>query len=715
MPRVIIGNNYPVNMGSATWLESYFNANFVGGTLYYSRDPHGNNLAYSNAFIFHHEPSHAEIFIWGSFTYQSTGIPYNNSPITGLEIRDGGNNLIVDISGLPSGVTVGTVLNFIATGSYSQAFAYIDSLLDGRPLHIEGSNFNDTLVGHTGNDDIWGESGNDNLQGGAGHDYLDGGTGIDVLSGGTGNDDYIQRGGDTISEGFGGGTDEVLTYVNYTLPTYVENLFLHESKGGLRGTGNAGNNLLDGNGAGNILKGLGGKDTLDGEGGADQLFGGDAADVLLGGAANDILDGGGGTDQMTGGPGNDIYFVNSGSDVVKEVSGGGSDTVKSTAGSYTLAAQVEKLILLGGGNINGTGNGGNNVITGNGGNNTLTGAGGNDTLNGGSGNDTLAGSAGKDTMSGGGGDDLYKADAGDVINELAGAGYDTVQSSVNHTLRAFLDQLILGGGKDIKGTGNGLDNVIQGNGGANVLNGGGGNDTLTGGAGKDTLLGGAGADSLDGGTGGDSMSGGGGDDIYVVDAPGDKVKESADAGFDTVLSSVTRTLEGNVDHLTLTGANAIDGTGNELDNTITGNDAGNVLDGKAGADMLDGGGGDDTLVWDAADAGVSGGAGTDTLRLVGDAIALDLTTIGVPITSVEQIDITGGTGAANSLTLTDAEVLAISDTDTLRIDGDALDVVNAGTGWTDGGVVTPGYHTYTHTSGATLLVDTEILTQNVFA
>ena len=48
--------------------------------------------------------------------------------------------------------------------------------------------------------------------------------------------------------------------------------------------------------------------------------------------------------------------------------------------------------------------------------------------------------------------------------------------------------------------------------------------------------------------------------------------------------------------------------------------------------------------------------------------------------------------------------------DTLVIDGDALDTVDADDGWTDGGIV-GAYHVYTQGSGsntATLQVDTDI-------
>ena len=101
------------------------------------------------------------------------------------------------------------------------------------------------------------------------------------------------------------------------------------------------------------------------------------------------------------------------------------------------------------------------------------------------------------------------------------------------------------------------------------------------------------------------MAGGAGNDTYLVDSPLDSVVESAGAGYDIVRSTVTRSLEANVERLMLTGAAATNGTGNDLDNWLSGNAAANRLDGGDLADAMWGFGGDDTLL---------GGLGNDHLR-----------------------------------------------------------------------------------------------------
>jgi serralysin len=125
----------------------------------------------------------------------------------------------------------------------------------------------------------------------------------------------------------------------------------------------------------------------------------------------------------------------------------------------------------------------------------LDGGAGDDWLDGGEGNDSLVGGIGADRMIGGYGNDTYfVADATDVVSELGYTGLDTVQSSIDYTLGAELENLILLDAA-VRGTGNGLNNRIVGTSGANWLEGGGGADWLEGGLGTDTLVGGSGNDT----------------------------------------------------------------------------------------------------------------------------------------------------------------------------------------------------------------------------
>lgn len=180
-----------------------------------------------------------------------------------------------------------------------------------------------------------------------------------------------------------------------------------------------------------------------------------------------------------------------------------------------------------------------------------------------------------------------------------------------------------------------------------ILNGNGGDDTLIGGSGNDALDGGSGDDFLDGGVGADTLAGGTGNDTYVVDNLKDQIIENTNAGTDTVESSIAWTLGRNLENLTLTGIAAINGTGNELNNTLIGNSAKNVLNGGAGNDILDGAGGVDSLV---------GGTGNDTYIV--DLIAKGS---GSKATVVLQDSITEKAG------------LAEGEHDTLQLRGDLPD------------------------------------------
>lgn len=221
------------------------------------------------------------------------------------------------------------------------------------------------------------------------------------------------------------------------------------------------------------------------------------------------------------------------------------------------------------------------------------------------------GTDGAETLVGTDGDDIFVVDhAGDVIVEEDGAGTDLVRASVDFELRDFghsLENLTLTGSADLRGTGNGGDNVLTGNSGDNALNGAWGNDLIYGMAGDDTLQDTKGVDTLIGGTG---------NDVYYVDHADDVVIEEADEGHDLINSSVTFRLWADapeVEDLVLTGSGNIDGIGNGWANHIVGNAGANLLDGARGNDLLEGGDGADTLIGQAGADTLRGQAGDDAL------------------------------------------------------------------------------------------------------
>jgi VCBS repeat-containing protein len=513
--------------------------------------------------------------------------------------------------------------------SYTLA-AHVEAL-----FYMGTGNF--TGVGNAQDNIIAGGDGDDDLSGGAGNDALYGGWGDDILRGGTGEDAYfVEDEGDQVIELEGEGIDQVVTILNaYTLGDHVEQLaFL--GAGDFIGIGNDLDNLILGGDGDDWLYGGLGTDTLEGGLGDDTYvidgledvateaaaegfdtidysgaltaytlganlealrvntssafaLTGNALDNVLtsSGTGNDTLDGGAGADTLSGGLGDDIYLVDDIGDLVVETTGQGYDTVRATAASYTLSANVEALVFVGVGAFHGVGNSTDNTITGGAGADTLDGGDGADVLIGGAGIDILNGGAGIDRVdySGAAAAVTVRLDANRTTNDGAG-GSDTLSSIENADGSAF-------------------DDFLVGSAGANVLRGG---------LGRDILLGMGGADILIGGDGvANQLQGGLGDDRYVVTA-NDTIIEQAGEGADTVETTLNAwTLSANVENLVFAGTGAFTGTGNASDNVITGGAANDLLTGGAGADTLTGGDGDDVLRGGAGLDILAGGAGIDTL------------------------------------------------------------------------------------------------------
>jgi Ca2+-binding RTX toxin-like protein len=418
-----------------------------------------------------------------------------------------------------------------------------------------------SITGNNGNNILTGTNFGDTLIGNGGNDTLNGGLGADTMSGGAGNDTYaVDNVGEVIVETLNQGTDLVQVAIatansSYTLLDHLENATLT----------NAVNFNLTGNGLNN---------------------------TLTGNALNNTLDGGAGVDTLIGGTGDDTYIVDLNpngtlQDTITEIAlATNNDKVQlrgtstnTTVATLTLAANLEHLDASATGSslLNLTGNTANNQLTGNTANNILNGL------------------AGVDTMAGGAGNDTYVVDnLNDIVTELLNEGTDLVQVAIataggTYVMTTNVENGTLTNTVAYNLTGNELNNTLTGNAAANTLTGLDGNDTLNGLAGADRMLGGL------------------GDDTYTVDNVGDVVIELANQGTDTILSSVTYALNTanaiGVENLTLTGTTAINGTGNDLNNTITGNTGINILNGGAGNDTLNGGLGNDNL---------TGGLGSDT-------------------------------------------------------------------------------------------------------
>ncbi|VVM54546.1 beta strand repeat-containing protein [Pseudomonas fluorescens] len=445
---------------------------------------------------------------------------------------------------------------------------------------VIGSRFNDTLIGNSqdntldgnvGRDLVKGEGGNDTLMAEGGYSatlestyyettYDDFGNQIggfdfwfyqgETLDGGAGNDfvSYANAQSSVVvdlTSGFGYATGAIAVLNSRPAPDTGIGSFINDVEQAI-------------------------SDFADQLSSIENIIGSSFNDRLTGDIGANILSGKSGADTMIGGLGNDTYYVDNIGDIVTEtdstLSSGGSDTVHSALGAYTLGANVEN------GRVTATGVA---ALTGNSLNNTLFSGTGNNVLNGMTGVDS--------------------------------ASYVYAGSAVTVSLAVTTAQATGGSGSD---TLIAIENLT----GSNY------NDTLTGNAAANLLYGGAGNDVLNGGAGLDRMTGGEGSDTYYVSSADDVVIETnataSTGGSDTVYSYLdTYTLGAHVENgrLLATGVAAL--TGNSLDNTLFAAAGNNVLNGSTGVDTASYAyaGSAVTVSLALTTAQATGGSGADTL------------------------------------------------------------------------------------------------------
>ncbi|PCG14153.1 MULTISPECIES: cadherin domain-containing protein [Sphingomonas] len=599
--------------------------------------------------------------------------------------------------------------------SYAGAGAGVRAALDGSAMTgdaagdtltaiegLEGSAFDDMLIGGEGDNRLSGGAGDDMLVGGGGTDRLDGGDGVDVA-------DYSgSRAAVTVrldgTAGSGGDAQGDML-------TRVENL-----------TGSAFDDTLSGDAAANVLSGGAGDDTLVGGGGADVLDGGRGRDIadysasaagvvvgldgqtgrggdaegdrlagieeLRGSSFADVLTGSSGDDTLRGGAGDDLLVGGLGADTLD--GGAGFDTA-----DYSDATAGIQVYLDG---RESTGNAaGDHLIAiervlGGSFDDLLVGDAGDNVLAGGAGDDVLAGGGGADTLDGGAGRDMadYGASAAGVTVDLS-TGMGSGGDAVGDRLTGIED--LRGSAFDDVLTGDALDNRLAGGAGADTLVGGAGNDTadyatsasgvtvaldgtvgrggdaqgdtltgietLVGSAFDDVLGGDAGANTLSGGAGDDRLSGGGGADRLIGGA-GIDIADYAGSG-----AGVDIGLDG--------GANrGGDAEGDVYDGIegLSGSAFADRLRGSDGADVLSGQGGDDRIQGSLGADRIDGGTGFDTVDYSASTVA-----VGVDLTTG-----VGAGGLAGGDTLSSIEeVIATAFDDQLRGSG-ADELLSGGAG-----------------------------------
>jgi Ca2+-binding RTX toxin-like protein len=450
----------------------------------------------------------------------------------GDEINGGGG---IDYARYKSS-DVGVTVSLATPGTSNTGIAIGDTYTSIEGL--QGSDFDDTLIGDGNNNWFIGGNGADDLQGGGGHDIASYRTG-DIEQGVTAS---LANSLDNTSEAAGD---------SYTSIEGLEGSYLDDI---LIGDGNAntllgfrGNDMLMGNAGADAMDGGDGADTASyaGSGAVDvrlflnrgwnndaqgdtlhnieNLIGTDNADILFGDANDNIIRGGAGADIMNGfGNSDTLSYEDSAAGVdvrLTSGSGYGGDAENDIFGNFeNIIGTAQADILFGDGNDN--------------------------TIHGGASADIMNGFGGNDTVS-------YAGATGSVDVRLAlGTGYSG--DSAGDVIAQF-ENIIGGNNADIL-FGDGNANIIRGGAGADIMNAFGGIDTVSyegSGSGVDVRL---------------ALGRG-----YSGDAAGDIV-----AGFENII-------------------------GSSFADILFGNALANTIRGGAGADIMNGFDGNDVFEFYTAD------------------------------------------------------------------------------------------------------------------
>jgi Ca2+-binding RTX toxin-like protein len=274
--------------------------------------------------------------------------------------------------------------------------------------NLEGSFFDDFLIGDNGANVLSGLAGNDTLEGRAGDDTLDGGAGNDTLWGNDGND--VLKGGDG----------------NDTLVGDLGNDSLEGGEGSDRLEGGLGDDTLNGGEGDNLLDAGEGNNTVKAGKGNDTIYAGPGNDVIDAGDGNNRIFAGEGSNQITAGKDNDLIYGGASADMIN--AGNGNNQVYAGEGANQITTGSGNDLIYGGSTIDiiDAGDGDNQIFAAEGNNIIRTGS-GNNQIQTRNGDDLIYAGAGNDWIQTGAGNDLiYAAEGNNYID--AGTGNNTIFS-----------------------------------------------------------------------------------------------------------------------------------------------------------------------------------------------------------------------------------------------------------------------------------------------